>query len=60
MQLEQKGSQGASTKWYLLERKLKLTDIWKTEPVSILLRGVNDVFPKPVNIVELKMTGNPT
>jgi len=51
-QLVQMGSQGASTKWNLPERKLAWSDIWQMEPVriSFLLCRVYDVLPPLANL----------
>ncbi|XP_060584572.1 uncharacterized protein LOC132740645 [Ruditapes philippinarum] len=61
-QLVQMGSQGASTKWNLPERKLNWSDIWQMEPVriSFLLRSVYDVLPTPGNLHRWKLIDDPS
>jgi len=61
-QLVQMRSQGASTKWNLLEKKLTWSDIWQMEPVpiSFLLRSVYDIPPTPANLHRWKLTEDPS
>ncbi|XP_060066953.1 uncharacterized protein LOC132547205 [Ylistrum balloti] len=54
-------SQGAWTRWKLLERKLTWTDLWRYEPLRIqsLLRSVYDTLPSPANLHQWGLVEEP-